>query len=1121
MIQEVLENYTQDLSTKVWQRQEYKGIAYSDGDDVERRLKKIIQGAADVSVTSVELIGHCTDWPTRYHLSSQRANLLRPFEEQLVGKQILEIGAGCGAITRYLGEIGAEVLALEGSPRRASIAALRCREQTTVTVVAEAIHEFQSVPQFDVVTLIGVLEYARKFFPGEGRDPVDAMLQYVTGFLKPGGRLIIAIENQLGLKYFAGFPEDHMAQPMFGIEDHYDCSNVVTFGRKDLGDRVQNAGLTKSQWWYPFPDYKLPSLMVSELGALPTNDMDLFPLVRHACSQDPQYPSRVSFNQGRAWRPIMRNGLLKDMANSFVLVASDTEIPEIPERPVALHYATNRRPEFAKKVLFSRSQDGVAMTHQIALYPQAVPSENSMVKLRLEQQDFIQGQLWQDRLVDIMTRPEWTLDQIKQWFQVWLETFCSAARLKGITNLMYEKISGSYVDMTPRNLIVDKNGVGKFFDQEWEYVEEIQVGYVVFRALMTSIGEMNHVSHPLERANSQALPLIMKIAESVGFSFSVQQIRDYMAFERIFQKSVVGVDFLRYEALYSAEEDEVGKALPKASTAKTNSKPTVFDCSIVIPVFNKAELTQQCLIHLANVTEGISYEVIIVDNNSSDSTGEFLQTLDGDVQIIHNSTNLGFAKGCNQGASAARSRYVVFLNNDTIPKKGWLKSLVDEVEEHPDVAVVGSKLLYPDETIQHAGVVFSRQLQMPYHLFNGVPESLPAVNKRKEFQVVTAACMLVRKEAFEQVGGFDEGFVNGFEDVDLCLRIRQMGKKVVYQPKSCLYHLESQSPGRNKKDAENARRLLARWKHQWLIDEDLVAYQEGYVVQLYFSEEKLWSRLTPRNDMPHSSRWQRVVDLEQLLLGRERQPLSQMPDSQKIRELLVDVEGWPSDIGILEWVGSVCEILDCEQEAIQFWEKLLTIGDHPNARLSLARAMLKKGNLDEAQGHLDELKRVFTPGKDGWTLQGILSIQRQEFSEAKQAFEQALAFSGEGKKAQMGLGMAYLGLEQYVEAWNVFEKIVAGDPDNIEAIHCLMQAGTALQHWEALSGYLARFVERNPADCDMRFALAGVQFRAGQINQAKEHMIWLRLFKADYEGLENLEKLLGTSQFSNNLVSTR
>jgi GT2 family glycosyltransferase/tetratricopeptide (TPR) repeat protein len=683
------------------------------------------------------------------------------------------------------------------------------------------------------------------------------------------------------------------------------------------------------------------------------------------------------------------------------------------------------------------------------------------------------------------------------------------------------QFAGRYVDMTPRNLIVDKNGVGKFFDQEWEYVEAIQVGYMVFRALMTSIGEMKNVAHPLDQANSQALPLIMKIAESVGFSFSAQQIKDYMAFERTFQKCVVGEDLLSYEALYSAEEKEVGITLPKASPEKSNSKPTVFDCSIIIPVFNKVELTQQCLTHLANVTEGISYEVIIVDNNSLDSTGEFLQSLDGDVQIIRNSTNLGFAKGNNQGAQAARGRYLVFLNNDTIPKKDWLKSLVDEVTEHPDVAVVGSKLLYPDDTIQHAGVVFSRQLQMPYHLFNGVPESLPAVNTRKEFQVVTAACILVRKETFEQVGGFDEGFVNGFEDVDLCLRIRQMGKKVVYQPKSCLYHLESQTSGRKNHEDANAMRLFTRWEHQCLVDEDLVAHQSGYFIQQYVSEGKMKSRLTPINEVADPATWKRIVDLQQLLLGQQYQPLAQMAEYQKIRGLLDDVEKWPSDIGILEWVGSVCEILGCEQEAIQFWEKLLTIGDHPNARLGLARATLKNGNHDDAQRHLDVLKNVFTPRVEAWSLQGVLSMQRREYSEAKYEFEQALAFESANKKALMGLGMACLGLDQIAEAWSIFEKIVYADPDNFEAVRCLMQAGTASQRWESLARHLSRFIARNPADCNVRFALAGVQLRAGQSDQAKEHLTWLRLIKPDYEGLADLEKLLGTSQSPNNLVSTR
>ncbi len=1120
-VEAILTNYRCDETTKVWRRSGYPGIAYSDGDEIEGRLKRIVETSSDVSVMSTELASHCCDWATHYHLSRQRANLLRPFESQLQGKLILEIGAGCGAITRYLGEIGAEVLALEGSPRRASIAALRCREQANVTVVAEAIHEFQRVPQFDVVTLIGVLEYARKFFPGEGRDPVDAMLKYVTGFLKPGGRLIIAIENQLGLKYFAGFPEDHMGQPMFGIEEHYDVSNVVTFGRKDLGDRVREAGLTESQWWYPFPDYKLPSLMVSEQGAVPTDDMDLFSLVRHACSEDRQYPSSVSFNQGRAWRPIMRNGLLREMSNSFVFVASDTEIPVLPDKPLALHYATNRRSEFAKKVLFSRTQDGEAMTHQIALYPQAVPDKNSMVKLRLEQAAFIQGQLWQDRLVDIMTTPGWTVDHIQQWFQVWLKAFYSAAGLQSHTHVMYEKIPGTYVDMTPRNLIIDHDGIGKFFDQEWEYLEAIQVGLVVFRALLTSIGYMKNVCSPLEQSISPSLQLVMKIAENAGFSFSTQDLKEYMAFERAFQKCIEGRERLHDTGLHSSQENERGVVQPKESPATHPSAPSEFDCSIIIPVCNRIDLTSQCLTHLAQVTHGCSYEVVVVDNGSTDETKEFLASLGGDIRIITNESNLGFAKACNQGAYVAQGQFLVFLNNDTIPKSGWLAPLVGEVRSHDDVSIVGSKLLYPDNTIQHAGVVFDRNFQNPYHLFGGVSENCPGVNIRRAFQAVTAACMLVRREVFEEVGGFDEGFVNGFEDVDLCLKIRQLGKKIIYQPQSCLYHLESQTPGRKKYNETNLKRFLDRWGNQWLNDEDLVTYQNGYIHQYCFENENIEAKLIPTHKVIDLVRWKRTGDLQQLLLGQKFQPLEKMVDNHKICELLADVESWPSDISILDWVGRVCDTLQCESLAIQYWEKSLTLGDHQKARLGLARVHLKNGNTQAAQNHLGVLIRKFTPDAEGWLLQGILSIQQNKYSEAKWACAQSFALDSGNINARLGLGMACMGLAQTTEAWNTFQQVVAIDPDHAEAIRSLIQAGTALKRWHALAEHLSRFVERNPTDCDIRFALAGVLFRAGSPDKAKEHLTCLRLVKPDYEGIEDLERVLVTPQSESNLVSVR
>ena len=384
-------DYLFDAELRIWARANYTGISYSDGEEVEARIAGIINKANDISVLSAELASCCNDWPTTYHLSRKRANLLRPFESYLCGKSVLEIGAGCGAITRYLGEIGAEVLALEGSLRRAPIAASRCRDLANVTVIAEALHHFQPVCQFDVVTLIGVLEYARKFFPRKDEDSVDAMLSLVKNFLKPGGRLIIAIENQLGLKYFAGFPEDHVGKPMFGIEEHYTDDGVVTFGRRELGKRVSEAGLAIQHWWYPFPDYKLPSLMVSEAGVLPQDDVDLTSVVRRACTGDPQYPLSISFNQERVWRPIVHNGLLGEMANSFVLIASDAEFFQEQELPLAIHYATDRRPEFAKKVVIKRERGAAAVTHQIPFCASAIPGKESLLQQRLVDQPFVKG----------------------------------------------------------------------------------------------------------------------------------------------------------------------------------------------------------------------------------------------------------------------------------------------------------------------------------------------------------------------------------------------------------------------------------------------------------------------------------------------------------------------------------------------------------------------------------------------------------------------------------------------------------------------------------------------------------------------------------------------------------
>jgi GT2 family glycosyltransferase len=254
----------------------------------------------------------------------------------------------------------------------------------------------------------------------------------------------------------------------------------------------------------------------------------------------------------------------------------------------------------------------------------------------------------------------------------------------------------------------------------------------------------------------------------------------------------------------------VGTRFAAAGPAMSHLQTPVV--SIIIPAFNKWEYTFKCLMAVANNTRDVDHEVIVVDNASSDDTAQALPLLDG-IRLQRNEKNLGFAKASNQGAAMARGRYLMFLNNDTEVRAGWLSSMVKILDGERDVAMVGSKLLFPDGTLQHAGVVFAYAAPLPvnpFHLNYRRPESMGG--KRLTLHAVTAACMLVRREAFAAVGGFDEGYVNGYEDVDLCLKIGRTGAKIVYTPESVAVHHESVSEGRFNGNVKNVNLLNERWQ---------------------------------------------------------------------------------------------------------------------------------------------------------------------------------------------------------------------------------------------------------------------------------------------------------------------
>jgi GT2 family glycosyltransferase len=258
-------------------------------------------------------------------------------------------------------------------------------------------------------------------------------------------------------------------------------------------------------------------------------------------------------------------------------------------------------------------------------------------------------------------------------------------------------------------------------------------------------------------------------------------------------------------------------------------------CSIVIPVHGRAGLTRQCLDAILAEPPAAEFEVIVVDDASPDDTLEVLRTYGDAITVVVRKENGGFARACNDGAAKAAGHYIVFLNNDTIPVAGWLDALVAVADGDPAVGVVGSKLLFPNETVQHAGVVVCQDGN-PRHIYAGFPADHPAVNRPRRFQAVTAASMLVLREVFERAGGFDPAFRNCLEDTDLCMRLGELDYEVRYCPESVVYHLESVSRGRRSKEiAENTRLFQQRWGDKAERD-DLRRYVEDGLLRIRYRD---------------------------------------------------------------------------------------------------------------------------------------------------------------------------------------------------------------------------------------------------------------------------------------------
>lgn len=322
---------------------------YSDGN-VEDDLLAYFEGRKPFPDPST------WDWPHRYHLSPLRSNLVSWIEFQ-PGEEVLEVGAGCGAITAALALNDIRLTALELTERRTAINRARNRHHENVSFIQGNVESLDQSKLFDTIVCVGVLEYSGTYI--DGTEPYLEFLRILKRQLKPGGRLLLAIENRFGLKYWSGAKEDHTASLFEGIEGYPGPRRVQTFSKKQLAALITASGLPHQYFYYPFPDYKLPKVVYGEAAF---QNPDLTSLVGAKFVPAPAFDQTRHhfFSEQMAAQQLIESELLDEFANSFLVEASDQSLGSTDQIAAALPQPS-RKPAYQLTTVVSERNGEVVV----------------------------------------------------------------------------------------------------------------------------------------------------------------------------------------------------------------------------------------------------------------------------------------------------------------------------------------------------------------------------------------------------------------------------------------------------------------------------------------------------------------------------------------------------------------------------------------------------------------------------------------------------------------------------------------------------------------------------------------------------------------------------------------
>ncbi len=507
---------------------------YSDGSVELTMYERALQGKTEVLPED--------EWAIVYHFSPLRENILNwyPFQENCT---ILEVGGGCGALSGLLAKRAGSLTVCELTMQRAKINFERHTDVKNLDIIVGDFFQIPVTERYDYVILNGVLEYAA-FMLEQSPDPYAQMLERALEFLNPNGRLLLAIENRLGIKYFAGAPEDHLGRSFVGIDGYQDTDRVRTFDRKELEEKCAKAGLAILRWYYPYPDYKFPQEIFTEESICRQSPISLnLPL-----DQD-----RISlFDENKALYSMAKNGVAGCFSNSFLVELAAANATSGSERAVDyVKISRDRKECFA---LYTTINYAAGLVSKYPLF------DSGRAHLQdLSRRKILRGNMrslhycWKEdhaeceylrmkTLLDLMLECVETQDKERFWaYLEQLRTNLNVGEDRvQLRDAAFEEVfgvlaceealhwsAGECIDYTPGNIFVNGNE-WIIIDYEWCFDFPVPTEFILWRTLL----------HLQMRKEFSGMFAGTDILEFVGIRNETNAV--FMQWEQAFQSDYVG-----------------------------------------------------------------------------------------------------------------------------------------------------------------------------------------------------------------------------------------------------------------------------------------------------------------------------------------------------------------------------------------------------------------------------------------------------------------------------------------------------------------------------------------------------------------------------------------------------